>query len=252
MVQMSGISGDQSGENYGDELVKSQKLNAADKAAASKDTDNPDAEGANVIATKKAELREWQEKMTQLSSHLGEKELAITEAQHKYIAACSDIAAGLLPKSDPAAVTALKTLQAKVETIKGYAKTVAGFAAKAVGGAIGGLVTSGVDSAMGNTPAASDFSGTTASTGQVVFDKKGMPMEVTTGKVDLSANAKTKGQEWGGAAAAARGEPGNRGGERGPRGAGGGAEEDAARDAPVENGRPHDGEQGVYRGRRRA
>lgn len=197
MVALSGLSGDQSGANFGAELVKSQKLNAADKAAATKDTDNPDAGGAATIAIKKDELRKWQEEMTAKSSHLGEKELAITQAQHEYIAQCNEIASGLSPKSDPAAVTSLKTLQAKVENIKGYAKMVAGFASKAVGGAIGGLVTGAVDSSMGNTPSTASHTGTTSATGRVVFDKKGMPMEVTSGSVSLTPTSKTKGQDVG-------------------------------------------------------
>lgn len=90
-----------------------------------------------------------------------------------------------------------EVLQAKVEQIKGYAKLVAGFAAKAVGGAIGGLATTQIDAVTGGTPSTSASTGTINTTGQVQFDKSGMPVEVTKGTVTTSPTAKSKGQEWG-------------------------------------------------------
>jgi hypothetical protein len=199
MVALSGVSGEQDGAHFTDELVKGKHLDAGDRAAVNKDSANPDAAGAATIAVKREAVRKFQTEMATSSAELGPAELESQKQQHEYLAKCNDIAAGVVPRSEPEAKTAFKELQATVEQIKGYAKQIAGFATKAVGGAVGGLATGAIHAELGTSSTTSAYTGTVGTTGQVKFDAKGMPVEESSGTVTLNATEKTKAQVWGAA-----------------------------------------------------
>jgi len=202
MVAMSGINGDQSGDAAANELVKQVNPGAAESAAVHKDTDSPDAAGAGVIAVKRAEAVKWKEEMTQASAEIGPHELSVAAAQNAYLTACNEIAAGLVARKEPQAATDLKSLQATIDQIKGIAKAIAGLASKAVGGALGGVVTSAMDWNAGAQKADHDARGRGSAGGSsVVLPPVGMPYEQSHGDVDIKITnvKKTKGQEIGAA-----------------------------------------------------
>jgi hypothetical protein len=136
MTAMLNLTGG-SGKDFAEGALKSQKLTSSDKARMSADTDNPDARASGPLATKKAEVRQWEKEMATAAADLAPAEQDVTERQYRYQAKVDDIAAGLQPRNEPQAVTDLKELQAKLEKIKGYAKMATSFATKALGGYLG-------------------------------------------------------------------------------------------------------------------
>ncbi len=128
-----GGSGGKTAEN----LVNMEKLKEADRARMAADTDNPDAVASGPLAVKKAEVRQWKDKMIQASSGMQGAERAMAQKAYEYQAQVDNIAAGLTPRDAPEAQKKLESLQARLEKIKGYAKMCTGFATKALGGYIG-------------------------------------------------------------------------------------------------------------------
>ena len=137
MVSLIGVSGQGTGSSVAEDLVKTQHLTDADRKKISGDTTDPDKPASSVLSDKKSSLREWQSKMTSASGDMGKNEMGMTKASLDLQAKVNDIAAGLIPRKEPEAATALTDLKAKLEKIKGYAKTMTGWATKALGGYLG-------------------------------------------------------------------------------------------------------------------
>ena len=136
MTVALGLSG-AGGKDFAEGALKTQNLSAKDKSRMSADTDNPDATASGPLATKKAEVRQWKEKMSASAVALAPAEQDMTAQQYRYQAKIDDIAAGLSPRNAPQAVEDLNVLKAKLEKIKGYAKMATSFATKALGGYLG-------------------------------------------------------------------------------------------------------------------
>ena len=149
MVSLIGVSGEGTGGTVAEALVNTQHLTDADRKRISGDTNDPDKPASSVLSDKKSSMRDWQDKMNSASQDMGTNEKEMTGKSLDFQAKVNDIAAGLTPRKEPEAATALKELNDKLEKIKGYAKTMTGWATKALGGYLGTAAGGAVEGALG-------------------------------------------------------------------------------------------------------
>jgi hypothetical protein len=126
-----------SGAGVGKNVVESQHLNQKDRMRMSADVDSPDKNAAGPMSTKKAELREAKQVMTNASRGMKGKEREIAEKSYLLQAQINNIAGGLPVREKPKEVEELNELKEKLEKLKGVAKSITGFATKALGGYVG-------------------------------------------------------------------------------------------------------------------